>query len=279
LKKFLRTLSMFRPAVIYSQEEPFTLFTRECMKYAKDLRCPFYIFTWENRIGFRLDGEFDRIEQHAIQDAVGIICGNSLARERMLKLGADKSKLFVLPQTGLNPDLFKNLNKEKVFDLVYHGRMVREKGLPFLESVAKELELKMLWIGSRGQYHPRYGEHIEWTPYEELPELINSAKIGIQIPFSYNGFCEQMNFSVGECCLAELPVIASDNGSIPENYAGSPVRIIPQGDKDRLKEEIKILLADDLKREKLGKEGRAWVIEHLSLDTIAKKLLEILELT
>ncbi|GAH04552.1 unnamed protein product, partial [marine sediment metagenome] len=207
LKKFLRTLSMFRPATIYCMEEMFTLFARECIKHAKALRCPLWFFTWENKIGFRLDGEFDRIEQQAIRVADGIICGNSLAMERMLKLGADKSKLFVLPQTGLNPDLFKNLNKEKVFDLVYHGRMVREKGLPFLESVAKELELKMLWIGSRGQYHPRYGEHIEWTPYEELPELINSAKIGIQIPFSYNGYCEQMNFSVGECCLAELPVI------------------------------------------------------------------------
>jgi len=279
LKNLLRTLSAFRPAVIYCQEEPFTLFTRECMTYAKDLRCPFWFFTWENKADFRLGGELDKIEQEAIRVADGIICGNNLAKERMLKLGADKSKLFVLFQTGLDVELFKNLNKDKIFDIVYHGRMVREKGLPFLESVAKELELKMLWVGGRGQYHPRYGEHVEWTPYEEIPELINSAKIGVQIPFSYNNFYEQLNFAMPECCLAELPVIASDNGSIPENYSGSPMKIIPQANPDRLKEEIETLLEDEPNRIKLGKEGRAWVIEHLSLDTIAKKLLKILELT
>ncbi len=278
LKKFFRTLSTFRPATIYCMEEMFTLFARECMKHAKDLRCPLWFFTWENKVGYRLDGEFDRIEQQAIQDAEGIICGNSLARERMLRVGADKSKLFVLSQTGLDIGLFKNLNKNKIFDIVYHGRMVREKGLPFLESVAKELEIKMLWVGGRGKYHPRYGEHIEWVPYEEIPELINSAKISVQIPFSYNNFYEQMNFAMPECALCELPVIVSDNGSIPENYGGSPMKIIPRGNPDRLKEEIKTLLEDEPKRIKLGKEGRAWVVEHLSLDTIAKKLLKILEL-
>lgn len=260
-------------------EEPFTLFARECVRFAQEFHCSLSIFTWENRLDFRLNEPLDRIEQEVIRTADKIICGNQLAKKRITNIGADREKLFVLPQTGLDLELFKPIEEiNKIFDLCYHGRMVREKGLPFLENVAKELNRSLLWVGGRGGYHPKWGDSKDWTNYEDLPGFINSAKIEVQIPFSYNDFSEQMNYASGEAMACELPVVCSDNGSIPENYTGSPAKIIPQGDPESLKNAILDLINDEEKRNKLGKEGREWVINNLSISVIAKRLLEILEL-
>ncbi len=78
------------------------------------------------------------------------------------------------------------------------------------------------------------------------------------------------------CCN---PVVISTNGSLPDNYAGSPLPMINEGDEKALKHEIeKLLYMSDDKRLKLGEECREWIIKKLSLESIAKQLLEILEL-
>jgi glycosyltransferase involved in cell wall biosynthesis len=278
-KNLNRVISGFRPAVIYCMEEMFTLFARECIKLATEYRCPIVFFTWENKKDFRLSYPFDRIEQDAIESADKIICGNILAKNRMIKCGANKEKLHVLLQSGIDTELFKpDPNSKKVYDIIFHGRLVREKGLPFLENVCRNLQLSLLSVGGRGQYHFRYGDSMTWVNYESLPDIINRTRIGIQIPFSFQGYQEQGNFSAGECASCGLPVIISNNGSLAENYKDSPLIMIPENNEEKLKEELSILVADSEKQKKLGIEGREWILKNLSLEIMGKKLLKILEL-
>lgn len=277
-----RIISGFRPAMIYCMEEPYTLFARECVRYAKEYGCPLAIFTWENRLDFRLSEPYDRIEQDVIRDTDKIVCGNKLAMRRMVGLGADKEKLRVLLQTGIDTDLFKpDVAAEKCYDIIYHGRLVREKGLPFLESVCRGLKISLLTVGGRGNYHVVYGDGFDWLKYEGLPATINRARMGVQIPFSFKGYQEQGNFAIAECMACEVPVIISNNGSLPDNYGDSPLPMIPEGQEEPLREAILEIFQDDLdgeKRLKLGKECREWVVNNLSLEVVGKKLLEILEL-
>lgn len=278
LKNLSRMISAFRPATVYSIEEPFTLFARESLRFAKECGCQFAIFTWENRVDYRIGDSFDRIEQDVIRDSDKIICGNKLAMKRMISCGADQEKLHVLLQTGVDTELFKPVEEiNKVFDIIYHGRLVREKGLPMLENVARKMKLHLFTVGGRGSYHVKYGDGRDWTKYEDLPELINMAKIGVQAPFSFQGYQEQGNFSAAECMSAGLPVVISNNGSLPDNYRGAPLPTINEGDENGLEIAIKELLEEeDLL--KLGLECRKWVIENLSVDVMGKKLLQILEL-
>lgn len=280
-KKLNRIISGFRPAVIYVMEEPFTLFARECMRYAKEYNCPLVFFTWENRPNYRISTPYDRIEQDAIRESDKIICGNQLAKRRMINCGADRNKLSVLLQSGIDTKLFKPNEKiKKEYDIIYHGRLVREKGLPFLENVCRELNLNLLTVGGRGQYHIKYGDAHEWTAYEDLPVVLNKAKIGVQIPFSFQGFQEQGNFSIGENMACENPVVISNNGSLPDNYGKSPLPVIDEGNEKSLKKEIKKLLnMSEDKRNNFGKECRKWIEKNLSLEVMAKKLLNILEMT
>jgi len=279
-KKLNRVISGFRPATIYCMEEPFTLFARECMRYAKEYQCSFSFFTWENRPDYRLGEPYNRLEQDVIREADRIICGNKLAKKRMINCGAEKEKLAVLLQSGIDTDLFKPDEKiKKEYDVIYHGRLVREKGLYFLETVCKKLGIKLLTVGGRGQYHVKYGDAKEWTDYENLPEIVNSARIGVQFPFSWQGYQEQGNFSIGENMAVGNPVVISNNGSLPDNYGGAPIPMVDEGDEEKLKEEIKkLLMMEDDERKKLGRDCRKWITGNLSLEVVGKQLLEILEL-
>lgn len=278
-KKFNRIISGFRPCVVYCMEEPFTIFARECLRYATEYNCPFSIFTWENKPYFRLKDPYDRMEQDVIREADKIICGNELAKKRMLNCGADEDKLFVLLQTGIDTDLFKpNDSIKKEYDVLYHGRLIREKGLPFLEKICKESDLSLLTVGGRGEYHVRYGDAKDWVKYEDLPDVINSAKLGVQIPFSFRGYQEQGNYAIAENMSCCNPVIISNNGSLPDNYGTSPLPMIDEGNEDQLKEKFTEFTENEDKYVKIGIESRKWIIEHLSLEIIAKKLLDILEL-
>ena len=278
-KTLNRVISGYRPCIIYCMEEIFTFFARECIRYGKEYGCPVVFFTWENRPDYRIGDSFDRIEQDCIRDSNKIICGNNLAKKRMVNCGADKDKLHILLQSGIDTELFKNFNKEKIFDVCYHGRMVREKGLYYLENACKDIGLHLLTVGGRGQYHFKYGDSKDWVDYENLPSIINSARIGAQVPFAWQGYQEQGNFAIGECMSCEIPVVISNNGSLANNYKNAPIPIIEEGDAESLKREIvRLLDMSDNKREKLGKDCRKWVENNLSLEVVGKQLLEILEL-
>jgi len=277
IKKMSRIISGFRPAVIYCMEEPFTIFAHEIMKYAKEFGCPFCFFTWENRPDYRLSESLDRMEQDVVREANMIVCGNKLAAKRMVNVGADPEKLRVLLQTGVDTDLFKpDGNANKAYEVIYHGRLVREKGLPFLENVCRELNLSLLTVGGRGPYHVRWGDNVDWVDYEDLPQLINQARIGVQVPFSFQGYQEQGNFAIAENMSCCNPVIISDNGSLPDNFGSSPALIIPENNEAELKEAV-LSLRDEEKQKELGEKGRKWVVENLSTEAMGKKLLSILE--
>jgi len=262
-------------------EEIFTFFARECIRFGKEYGCPVVFFTWENRPDYRIGDSFDRIEQDCIREADKIVCGNNLAKKRMINCGADKDKLYVLLQSGIDTELFKpNEEIKKEYDVIYHGRLVREKGLYYLENACKDLGIKLLTVGGRGKYHFKYGESKDWVDYEDLPSIINSAHIGVQFPFSWHGYQEQGNFAVGENMAIENPVIISNNGSLPDNYGDAPIPMIDEGDEESLKKEIKkLLMMEDNERKKLGRDCRKWIINNLSLEVVGKQLLEVLELT
>lgn len=269
----------FSPTKIFIVEEPYTFFAQGCMKMANRLDIPFAVFSWENKLDRRYGAPFDRIEEEVIQAADILIAGNEGAKRRLIVRGVKEEKIAVCPMTGIACDVFKPIaDIEKSYDLVYHGRFVREKGVYFIQDVAEELRLKIRWIGGRSNdFVPSYGDYAGWIAYENLPRYLNRAKIGVQFPYSYNYYQEQYNFGVAELMSVELPVICSDNGSLREVYGDSPAIMVHEGDVDALKREIQRLLRDEELRGELGRKGRAWVEANLSLEVIGKKLVKILE--
>ena len=278
LRGLKQYIEEFSPDVLYSSEEPHTILSRECAKIAKEKNIPFAVFSWENT-NRRFGQPYDDIEKEVIKKADILIVGTEDAKKRYMVKGVDEDKIKICPQTGVNGGMFKPMSEiDKKYDLVYHGRFVQEKGVNYIQDVAKELELTMLWIGGRiRDFIPTYGFNMGWASYLKLPALLNSAKIGIQFPYSYNGFSEQGNYGVAELMSLGLPVICSDNGSLKGVYGSSPAIIVHEEDVYALKKEIQRLLKDEDLRKELGKEGREWVEKKLSLQVIGKKTVKILK--
>jgi len=270
-------IKKFRPDIIYILEEPHTIFARECKKIAELLQIQYAAFTWENIPERRFGEPFDSIEEEIIKSAAVLIAGNKGAKRRLIERGGDGNKIGICPQNGINCDIFKPMEDvEKDYDLSYVGRMSEEKGVQFIERVAKELNLEMLWVGGRGEYNPSYGNYIGWVNYSQLPECYNKAKVLVRFPYSYRGYSEQFPLTALEAMACEVPVVCSDNGSLKEVHETSPAVMINELDVEELKKKIEWLTGDPEARRELGKEGRKFVMKTYSNEEVTKKLVEIL---
>lgn len=270
-------INEFRPDIIYIVEEPYTIFTRECKKIAELLQIPYAVFTWENVLERRFGAPYDVIEEDVIKSANVLIAGNEGAKRRLIQRGGDEDKIAICPQNGINCDIFKHMEDvEKEYDLSYIGRMAEEKGVRFIEQVAEELNLEMLWVGGRGSHNPSYGNYIGWVNYSELPRCYNKTKVLARFQYSYQGYSEQFPFAALEAMACEVPVVCSDNGSLKEVHKTSLAVMINELDVEELKKKIKWLTGDPKARRGLGKEGRKFVIKNYSNEKIAKNLVGFL---
>ncbi len=275
LRGLAEAISDFNPDILYVMEEPFTPFALHCSKIAKEQGIPMAVFTWENVLDRYFGERNDTIEKEVIAKATILVAGNEGAKKRLMSKGAAEDKIAICPQTGISTDIFKPMpNVEKTYDCAYFGRMVKEKGIDYIEGVVKDLKLKMLWGGGRGDMTPSYGDCIGWIDYLRLPEYYNKTKVFVTYPYAYNGYSEQMNFSIGEAMACGLPVITSTNGSIGEVYKEAPVAFAAEANVRSLKIGLQYAQA---KSEEWEKDGVKWVQGNLSLDVIARRLLKILK--
>ena len=261
----------FEPDVLYVMEEPYTPFALQCSKIAKKLNIPMAVFTWENLVNIR----FNDTEKDVIDASSILVAGNEGAKQRLIHMGAAEDKIAICPQTGIATDIFKPMpDVEKAYDVTYFGRMVKEKGIEYIENVVQELNLEMLWIGGRSNILPSYGIYLGWIDYLKLPEYYNKTKLFVTYPYAFNGYSEQFNYSIGESLACGTLVVSSDNGSILDVYGDAPIVFAKAAEAESLKKSIKYALDKPYKR---AEQGIKWVDNNLSVQVISQKLVEILK--
>ncbi len=277
LRGLEEAISDFNPDILYVMEEPFTPFTLHCSIIAKKSNISMAVFTWENVLDRSFGERNDKMEAEVIEKATVLVAGNEGAKKRLFHKGAAEDKIAICPQTGINCELFKPMpDVEKTQDVGYFGRMVKEKGVEYIEKAVKDLGLTMLWVGGRGDIKPLYGVYVGWVDYLRMPEYYNKTKLFVTYPYAHNGYSEQMNFSIGEAMACGTPVVSSDNGSIADVYKAAPIVFAEEANEDSLW----AVIEDEFGvRDGNREAGIQWVHENLSLDVIARRLLKILEVT
>ena len=265
----------FNPDVLYVMEEPYSSFTGLCATIAEKHNIPLAVFTWENIVNKSFGERNEKIEAEVIDKADILVAGNNGAKKRLISKGAAEDKIYICPQTGIDTQLFANMQLvERPYDLAYVGRMVKEKGIEYIENVAKDLNLKMLWAGGRGNMTPSYGDYVGWVDYLRLPEYYNKTKLFVTYPYAYNGYSEQMNYTIGEAMACGTPVVSSLNGSIGEVYKEAPVAFTAGANKKSLKIGLQYAQA---KSEEWAKDGVKWVHKNLGINVIADRLIKMLK--
>jgi len=287
MPQLLEMIETFKPDALVCFEEPPSLFAFECMSYAKLFRVPWAVFTWEN-IPKVYNAFYRSIEREVLNEADLAIAGNSEAGRLLQIKGVTEG--IVLPQSGLDPELFRPLpaaNKKRK-RILYVGRLVPEKDIQGIliaydQVVKKEIEnVELMFVGGRGnelekiKKHPDYGKTVLWEPwksYESLPEVYATADVIVYTSLDTPFWIEQWGAVCGEALLCEKQVVANIAGALPEYWKCDDTIFVAQGDRDMLGWAI----VKALENPKVAKAGREHVKKNWSIEVVGAKYLKALE--
>ena len=152
----------------------------------------------------------------------------------------------------------RGLGLEGGFLFLFNGRPGRSKGLPVLLRAFAQLDAadaKLLVLSSRSKAcQTGYDEAVRLVeelnlkdkvvfkpsvPYDELPGVVAAADC-VCVPSLSEGF----GFCAAEACAMNVPVIATDNASLPEVVCGRHI-LVPPGDSTAFAKAMKCAMDND----------------------------------
>ncbi len=258
----------FRPDIVHVDEEPYNVAAAQACRIAGavDARCVF--FAWQNLVR-RLPPPFGWIERYVYARSAGIAGTPSAAH--VLRTKGFKGLLRVIPQFGVDPDVFAPRNGEPStagFRVGYAGRLVSAKGVDVLiratarlgpgvrlelaGSGPAELSLRSL---AAGHADVNFAGAL---PSGAMPEFYRGLDVFVLPTTGRRGWTEQFGRSAVEAMACGVPVVVSDAGELPQ-VVGDAGRVVPSGDVEALTAALEALRSDPDVRRRLAATGRAHV--------------------
>jgi glycosyltransferase involved in cell wall biosynthesis len=226
---------------------------------------------------------FLRMQQKVARRIGKVLTVSESSREGIVSdFGVKDSDIQVIP-LGVNDEVFVPPTKPRVA-----GRIVAMasadapmKGIAtLLEAFAKlrterDLELVLVTRPTPGGRTERLIDELGITEHvtfvngisdSELVEVMGSAEVAC-VPSLYEGF----SLPTAELMACETPLVVSRAGAIPEVVGpdGECADLVKPGDVGELEKAIAALLDDPERRTRMGKAGRARVLERFSWHAVA----------
>lgn len=197
----------------------------------------------------------------------------------VIHLGIDSMALSRIKSDTIN-SLKQKYSLPKKYILLLGGWDPRKNSRSLIEAyhqLEEEIgDVPHLVLGGANKNLGQHGEKVRFLPYlpaEEKRALIAGAQV-LVYPSYYEGF----GFPPLEAMAASVPVIASNNSSLPEVVGGAGILINPYNTAE-LAFALKQVLSDNRLREDLINRGRQKSQEFSWEDTARKTLDLFLELS
>jgi MMP alpha-(1->4)-mannosyltransferase len=238
---------------------------------------------WRQRLTLRRWYGFLRMQKKVARRVGKVLTVSESSRRGIADdFGVADSNIQVIP-LGVDDDVFVPPSKPRV-----PGRIVAMasadapmKGIAtLLESFAKlcterDLELVLVTRPTPGGRTERLIDELGITERvtfvngisdAELVEVMGSAEVAC-VPSLYEGF----SLPTAELMACETPLVVSRAGAIPEVVGpdGECADLVAPGDVGELEKAIAALLDDPERRERMGKAGRARVLDRFSWHAVA----------
>lgn len=200
-------------------------------------------------------------------------------RKNIIKY-VSKSKIELIPN-GVNTSVFKKFDQKKDIDIIYIGRLERQKNLVnLIKGIAKlkRDKLKLVFVGSGSliNFLPKlalkYHVNLQLSgsiPHSKLPAILNRAKI-----FVLPSLIEGQPKALLEAMSCEIPVIASNIPSHREIIKNNINGILSRTNSNDIAQHIKYLITNTILQKKLAVNARKTIIS--SFDAKKSNLKEIL---
>jgi glycosyltransferase involved in cell wall biosynthesis len=112
------------------------------------------------------------------------------------------------------------------------------------------------------------------VPYEQLPELIAGADIGLGIFADRPKTARVIPNKLYQCAAMGMPVITADTPAVRAGFGGGELALVPPGDHHALAAAILALATDPQRRRLIGAAGMRAVRSRYSPRAIATQVLE-----
>lgn len=202
------------------------------------------------------------------------VINQSQVPEFLIKLGIDKEKIKYIPAFYIDFEVFKpnslafggtSINKK--YDIVFSGRLVKNKGIGLLLEAAKRLrvqnpDFKLAITGSgpmenkirryiKNNHLEKNIEFIGWVKgTEELAEIYNQSKLMVMLSFNEGGPRVTL-----EAMACKVPVITSKVGVMLDIIKHGENGIFVDWKVEDIVNKIMLLLKDDNLRNKIAENG------------------------
>jgi len=298
--------SEFQPEIIHVENELHSWITSQVLLYRR-LFAPsakVVAFKWDNIAAEGQGTKARLLERLAIRNANRIdllISGNRAGRDILLAQGVPAEKVKVLPQWGIDPELFYPFFPEQRracrdqlrisdsdFAIGFMGRLVEEKGIldlvratakvPWVATKAPTLVL----VGAGGSENAarslcrELGVNLVVAPpcsYLDVPKFMNALDVFVLPSQSRPFWREQFGHVLIEAMACGVPVIGSNSGEIPNVILDAGL-VFPEREVASLAECI-TLCGDEIFRAKLRARGLEHVLKNYTNQKIADYTLKL----
>jgi glycosyltransferase involved in cell wall biosynthesis len=237
-----------------------------------------------------------KIEEEAAKNADLLVTVSKYSSRKMIQLySVDKAKIRVVPN-GVDTERFKpsgecealkhQIRKDNKLCVLFVGRLIPRKGLPFLieaaKHIVKEYSQTMFVIVGDGPLKNSLKASLEkmnltsnfvflGNVHESvLPALYNCADV-----FVLPSIQEGQGIALLEAQATAKPVVAFDVGGVREAVLNNETGFLMKPDSHLLAEAVMKLLASHSLREKMGSKGREFVSSRFSWDVCAQRMLQV----
>ena len=305
--ELIHLLKSFRPNIIQVEQGSKSLAYAQMITLNRllGLKAKTVFFTWWN-LPYMLRFPIAQLEQYNLDHTDGIVVGNQAGYTILRDKGFNKP-MQVMPQLGVDETLFKPQDSTALrsslgiqpedFVIGFVGRFVPEKGLhTLLKAVAslnnRNRSFKLLLLG-RGEMKEELlnqgralgiGDRIvqlDSVKHNEVAQYI-SAMDTLVLPSETTlkfktltsvGWQEQFGHVLIEAMAAQVPVIGSDSGEIPNVIADTGL-VFPEGDATALAHHLCHLIDDRTFAKDLGLQGYQRCMAKYTNRALAKETLE-----
>jgi glycosyltransferase involved in cell wall biosynthesis len=297
-------LADVRPDLLHMDEEPYNVATYHALRAARRIGVKALFFSWQN-LNRQYPWPFQRLERWVYGASAAAIAGTEGAAE-VLRLKGYDGPLRVIPQFGVDPDLYRPANGDpgdrpwpgqrmdsrdgrspSPFTIGYAGRLVPEKGLDTLVKAVAGLsgEWRLLicgWGPWRARLERALGrlglrERVtfrEGVSTTEMPAQYAAMDVLVLPSRTRPNWKEQFGRVLIEAMACGVPVLGSDSGAIP-GVIGDAGLVFPEGNAVALRGHLAALMADPERRRALGASGRRRVLDCFTQERIAEQTVTL----
>jgi glycosyltransferase involved in cell wall biosynthesis len=200
--------------------------------------------------------------------------------QKVLSMGLQPKEILTLPYFIETHDITPSYTW-KNREIIYFGRLSREKGIKTLISAVKGLDVKLTVIGSGPLQEDlsRYVsdnrmQNVSFIPYMERSELLVRLQdcMFTVVPSEWN---ENYPNTVMESFACGKPVIGADIGGIPEMVMNDRTGLtFEPGNGDDLREKILLFLSNPERITAMGRKARKFIQTEFTEDDYYRKFIE-----